>query len=174
MAVATGLRTRPATLADAAAIAAIYNEGIADRIATFETEPRSAAQIAEWFTGRQLVMVAEAGAAGLVAFAASFPYSNRACYSGVGEFSVYVRRDYRSRGAGCVVVVTLMEAAASAGLHKLTSRVFPENIASRGLLKGLGFDEIGIHRRHGQLDGRWRDCVIVERSLDRGGAEDQE
>ena len=92
MAVATGLRTRPATLADAAAIAAIYNEGIADRIATFETEPRSAAQIAEWFTGRQLVMVAEAGAAGLVAFAASFPYSNRACYSGVGEFSVYLRR----------------------------------------------------------------------------------
>jgi phosphinothricin acetyltransferase len=174
MAVATGLRTRPATLADAAAIAAIYNEGIADRIATFETEPRSAAQIAEWFTGRQLVMVAEAGAAGLVAFAASFPYSNRACYSGVGEFSVYVRRDYRSRGAGCVVVVTLMEAAAAAGLHKLTSRVFPENVASRGLLKGLGFDEIGIHRRHGQLDGRWRDCVIVERSLDRGGAEDQE
>ena len=119
-------------------------------------------------------MVAEAGAAGVVAFAASFPYSNRACYSGVGEFSVYVRRDYRSRGAGCVVVVTLMEAAAAAGLHKLTSRVFPENVASRGLLKGLGFDEIGIHRRHGQLDGRWRDCVIVERSLDRGGAEDQE
>jgi len=63
-----------------------------------------------------------------------------------------------------------MEAAASAGLHKLTSRVFPENIASRGLLKGLGFDEIGIHRRHGQLDGRWRDCVIVERLLDTGGA----
>ena len=105
MAVATGLRTRPATLADAAAIAAIYNEGIADRIATFETEPRSAAQIAEWFTGRQLVMVAEAGAAGLVAFAASFPYSNRACYSGVGEFSVYVRRDYRGRGAGRAVLV---------------------------------------------------------------------
>ena len=174
MADATGLRTRPATLADAAAIAAIYNEGIADRIATFETEPRSAAQIAEWFTGRQLVMVAEAGAAGLVAFAASFPYSNRACYSGVGEFSVYVRRDYRSRGAGGVVVVTLMEAAAAAGLHKLTSRVFPENIASRAMLKGLGFEEIGTHRRHGKLDGRWRDCVIVERSLDRGGAEDQE
>ena len=173
MAVATGLRTRPATLADAAAIAAIYNEGIADRIATFETEPRSAAQIAEWFTGRQLVMVAEAGAAGLVAFAASFPYSNRACYSGVGEFSVYVRRDYRSRGAGCVVVVTLMEAAAAAGLHKLTSRVFPENVASRGLLKGLGFDEIGIHRRHGQLDGRWRDCVIVARLLDAGGVGEQ-
>ena len=55
------MRTRAATVADAAAIAAIYNEGIADRIATFETEPRSAGQIAEWFTGRRLVVVAEAG-----------------------------------------------------------------------------------------------------------------
>jgi hypothetical protein len=60
-----------------------------------ETEPRSAGQIAEWFTGRQLVIVAETEATGPVAFAASFPYRDRACYSGIGEFSVYVRRDYR-------------------------------------------------------------------------------
>jgi RimJ/RimL family protein N-acetyltransferase len=49
--------------------------------------------------------------------------------------------------------------------------VFPENAASRALLKGLGFEEIGIHRRHGQLDGRWRDCVIVERLLGNGAGE---
>jgi phosphinothricin acetyltransferase len=102
------MRTRAATLADAAAIAAIYNEGIADRIATFETEPRSAGQIAEWFTGRQLVIVAETEAPGPVAFAASFPYSDRACYSGIGEFSVYVRRDYRGRGAGRAVLAALI------------------------------------------------------------------
>jgi phosphinothricin acetyltransferase len=52
-------------------------------------------------------------------------------------------------------------------MHKLTSRVFPENVASRALLKGLGFEEIGIYRRHGQLDGRWCDCVIVELLLPR-------
>ena len=119
-------------------------------------------------------MVAEAGAAGVVAFAASFPYSDRACYSGIGEFSVYVRRDYRGRGAGRRVLVALMEAAASAGLHKLTSRVFPENIASRAMLKGLGFEEIGTHRRHGKLDGRWRDCVIAELSLDSGVGEEKQ
>jgi len=101
-----------------------------------------------------------------LAFAASFPYSDRACYSGIGEFSVYVRRDFRGRGAGRAVLAALMAAAAVTGLHKLTSRVFPENIASRALLKGLGFEEIGIHRRHGKLDGLWRDCVIVERLLD--------
>src|SRR5467141_3766741 len=129
----TELRTRAARLADAAAIAAIYNQGIADRIATFETEPRSAGQIAEWFTGRQLVIVAETEETGPVAFAASFPYSARPCYAGIGEFSVYVAREYRGRGAGrAVLAAALIEAATAAGLHKLTSRVFPENVASRG------------------------------------------
>jgi phosphinothricin acetyltransferase len=103
-----------------------------------------------------------------VAFAASFPYSDRPCYSGIGEFSVYVRREYRGRGAGRAVLAALLEAATARGMHKLTSRVFPENTASRALLKDLGFEEIGIHRRHGQLDGLWRDCVIVERLLGKG------
>jgi phosphinothricin acetyltransferase len=164
------LRTRAATPADASAIAAIYNEGIADRIATFETEPRSATDIAGWFTGQHLVVVAETEA-GPVAFAASFPYSSRPCYRGIGEFSVYVRRDYRGRGAGRAALAALIEAATARGMHKLTSRVFPENAASRALLKGLCFEEIGIHRRHGQLDGRWRDCVIVERLLGKGAGE---
>src|SRR6202023_3976714 len=75
---ATELGARAATRADVAAIATIYNEGIADRIATFETEPRSGGQIAEWFTGWQLVIVAETEETGPVAFAASFPYSDRA------------------------------------------------------------------------------------------------
>ena len=164
-------RTRLATPADAMAISTIYNEGIADRIATFETEPRSPTDIAVWFTGEHPVMVAETGETGVVAFAASVPYSNRPCYRGIGEFSVYVRRNYRGRGAGRAVLAALIEAAAARGMHKLTSRVFRENAASRALLKGLGFKEIGIHRRHGQLDGRWRDCVIVERLLGKAASE---
>ena len=168
---ATELRTRSATLADAAAIAAIYNEGIADRLATFETEPRTAGQMATWFKPGPLIAVGETDAAGPVAFAASFPYSARPCYAGIGEFSVYVAREYRGRGAGRAVLAALIEAATAAGLHKLTSRVFPENAGSRALLKGLGFAEIGIHRRHGRLDGLWRDCVIVERLLEAGDGE---
>jgi L-amino acid N-acyltransferase YncA len=160
------LHTRAATVSDAGAIAEIYNQGIADRVATFATEPRSPAQIAMWFGGRNLVVVAETEAAGPIAFAASFPYSDRACYSGIGEFSVYVRRDYRGRGAGRAVLSALIGAATARGMHKLLSRVFPENQASRALLRRLGFEEIGTHRRHGQLDGIWRDCVIVERLFD--------
>jgi L-amino acid N-acyltransferase YncA len=121
-----------------------------------------------WFTGERVVIVAETRETGPVAFAASFPYSSRPCYRGIGEFSVYVRRDYRGHGAGRMVPAALIAAAEAAGLHKLTSRVFPENAASRALLQGLGFEEIGVHRRHGQLDARWRDCVIVERFLDTG------
>jgi L-amino acid N-acyltransferase YncA len=160
------LRTRAATVDDAGAIAVIYNQGIADRVATFETEARSPALVAAWFSGRNLVVVAETEAAGPVAFAASFPSSDRPCYSGIGEFSVYVRRDYRGRGAGRAALAALIEAATARGMHKLLSRVFPENAASRALLRRLGFEEIGTHRRHGQLNGMRRDCVIVERLLD--------
>src|SRR5580693_9663071 len=107
------LRTRVATPADASAIAAIYNEGIADRVATFETEPCSATDITGWFTGQHIVMVAQTVEAGPVAFAASFPYSSRPCYRGIGDFSVYVRRDWRGRGAGRAALSVLIEAAAT-------------------------------------------------------------
>src|SRR5436305_14928621 len=95
--------TRAATPADAPAIAAIYNQGIADRVATFETEPRSPEDIAAWFTPGRLIMVAENGGA-VVAFTATFPYSTRPCYAGVNEFSVYVAREARGTGAGRAVL----------------------------------------------------------------------
>jgi L-amino acid N-acyltransferase YncA len=168
-----GIHTRPATAADAGSIAEIYNQGIAERVATFETDPRTPAQIATWLKPGNLVIVAELEERGPVAFAASFPYSSRPCYAGIGEFSVYVTRDFRGCGVGKAAVAALIEAAHSGGLHKLTSRVFPENKASRALLKRLGFQEIGIHRRHGKLDGTWRDCVIVERLIgDQGNGAD--
>ena len=166
--VAGAYTSRPATLSDVPAIAIIYNQGITDRVATFETEPRSPDEIAARFTPGRLIMVAE-GPTGVVAFAAAFPYSTRPCYAGVNEFSVYVAREDRRSGAGRAVFTALIEVAAVHGLHKLTSRVFPENLASRGLLRGLGFDEIGIHCRHGKLDGTWRDCVVVELLIGDGG-----
>jgi L-amino acid N-acyltransferase YncA len=155
--------TRPASFTDAGAIAAIYNEGIANRVATFETEPRTAEQIAEWFRPGVLLMVAERAGEEIVAFAASFPYSARPCYAGIGEYSVYASRAERGRGAGRAA---LTAAAREARLYKLTSRIFPENRASRALMKRLGFAEIGVHRRHGKLDGEWHDCVVVERLIE--------
>jgi phosphinothricin acetyltransferase len=160
----TGLAARAATVADASSIAAIYNQGIADRIGTFETEPRSAHQIEAWFDGRHPIVVVEENGE-VVAFASTSSYRSRPCYAGIAEFSVYVARQRRGAGAGQVAMAALLEAAEAAGYWKLLSRIFPENTASRALMAKMGFQEVGIYRRHGKLDGAWRDCVIVERLL---------
>jgi L-amino acid N-acyltransferase YncA len=97
-------------------IGEIYNQSSADRIATCETEPRSVRDIAGWLTPQHVVVVSEAGETAPVAFAVSFPYSSRACYRGIGEFAVYVRRDYQGRGAGRAVLAALIEAA-NGGQH---------------------------------------------------------
>jgi L-amino acid N-acyltransferase YncA len=157
-------RCRLATPADAAAIAAIYNEGIEDRIATFETRLRTREDILTWFGGRHpVVLVEDAGA--IVAFAATSTYRRRDSYAGIAEFSIYVARAHRSRGYGRTAMEALCDAAERAGFWKLVSRVFPENTASRELLKSVGFREVGVYCRHGKLDGIWRDAVIVEKLL---------
>ena len=158
------LHARPATAADAASIAAIYNEGIADRVATFETEPRSEAQVAAWLGGRHPVVVVEADGR-VVAWAACSTYRSRACYAGIAEFSVYVARAHRGRGVGRIAMQALLAAAAAAGFWKLVSRVFVENEASLSMLRSVGFREVGLYRRHAKLDGAWRDVVIVEALL---------
>ncbi|MCU0493460.1 MAG: arsinothricin resistance N-acetyltransferase ArsN1 [Chloroflexaceae bacterium] len=158
------MHTRPAALADAAAIAEIYNEGIADRIATFETQSRTATDVERWFDGVHPIIVVEHEAV-IVAFASTSSYRPRACYAGIAEFSVYVARAARGIGAGRMAMAALIAAAEEAGFWKLVSRVFVENNASRNLLRAVGFREVGIYEKHAQLDGQWRDVVIVERLI---------
>src|SRR5690349_21223398 len=165
---AAKLSTRRATPDDAAAIAAIYNEGIADRIATFETEPRSAEQIATQLRekgDRFPTIVAEQDGR-IVAWAGAGPYRARPAYAGVAEHSVYVARSARGQGVGRVVLDALCRAYAERGFWKIISRIFPENAASLALHERCGFRVVGIYKRHGKLEGDWRDCVIVERLLD--------
>ena len=154
---------RPATLADAPAVTAIYNQGIADRVGTFETEPRDVRDIEAWFPHAKAFVVVEDGAGGpVLGYAVAHPYADRCCYAGIGEFSVYVAREARGRGVGRAAMAALNDASRKAGLWKLLSRVFPENRANLNLMAWSGFSEIGVHRKHGKLDGVWRDCVIVE------------
>jgi phosphinothricin acetyltransferase len=158
------LTARTATPDDAAEMAKIYNEGIQDRIATFETRPRSLDDIRKWFDGSHPIVVVEDNGA-VVAFAATSQYRPRECYAGIAETSVYVARAYRRKGAGRMALEALIDAAQQAGFWKLLSRVFPENVASRGLIRQLGFREVGTYEKHGKLDGQWRDVVIVERLI---------
>jgi phosphinothricin acetyltransferase len=158
------MRPRAATLEDAPAICEIYNQGIAERIATFETRLRTLDDIRAWFDGAHpIVVVEEEGE--VIAFASTSAYRPRACYAGIAEFSVYVAPEKRGRGAGRAAMEALLAAAEQAGFWKLVSRVFVENTASRALLQSLGFREVGIYEKHGQLDGVWHDVVIVERLL---------
>ena len=117
---------RPATPADAEAIARIYNEGIHDRVGTFETRERTPDDVRQWFDGRHPIVVVERAGA-IAAFAATSSYRARDCYAGVAEFSVYVSRDARGMGAGWVAMDAIIAAARDAGLWKLLSRVFVEN-----------------------------------------------
>ena len=162
-----GVSTRLATLDDAAAITAIYNEGIADRIATFETEPRSTAQIAAQLQQKgdhYPTVVAEHGGL-VIAWAGASAYRSRPAYAGVAEHSVYVARSARGKGAGRAVLEALCRVYGERGFWKIVSRIFPENTASLALHERCGFRVVGVYQRHGKLDGAWRDCVIVERLL---------
>jgi phosphinothricin acetyltransferase len=158
------MHARAATIDDAAAIARIYNQGIADRVATFETRPRSANDVSGWFDGVHPIVVAE-DEHQVVAFAATSTYRARECYSGIAEVSVYVASAARRQGAGRMALAALIECARQAGYWKLVSRIFPENHASRGLIRSLGFREVGTYEKHGKLDGVWRDVIIVERLI---------
>ncbi len=159
--------TRLAVLGDAADIARIYNQGIEERIATFETEPRTVEQIEQSLRekgDRYPTVVAELDGR-VVAWAGTSQYRPRPCYDGVAEYSVYVDRAARGIGAGKAVLEALFEAAEQRGFWKLVSRIFPENVASLALCRATGFREVGVYRRHGKLDGAWRDTVVVEKLL---------
>lgn len=168
---------RDATVADAPAITAIYNDGIASRLATFDTELCSVEEIAadlrtDLATHPTVVVLDGERIAG---FAWASAYRPRACYAGIAEFSVYVARDARRRGIGRHALAALIERCEQRGFWKIMSRIFTDNQPSRALCAELGFREVGIYRRHGRLDGAWKDCVIVERLLgdaarDRSGA----
>ena len=158
---------RLAVAGDAAAIARIYNQGIEERIATFETEPRTVAQIAAQLADKgdrfPTVVVERDGA--VVAWATAGPYRGRPAYAGVAEHSVYVDRAARGSGAGRLALEALFSEYEARGFWKLVSRIFPENTPSLVLHERAGFRVVGTYQRHGKLGTEWRDCVIVEKLL---------
>lgn len=158
---------RLATPSDSDGIARIYNQGIEERLATFETEPRTPAQIEAQLVDKgdryPTVVVERDGT--IVAWAGAGPYRSRPAYAGVAEHSVYVARSARGTGAGRAALDALCRAYEERGFWKLASRIFPENVPSLKLHERAGFRVVGTYRRHGKLDGQWRDCVVVEKLL---------
>ena len=160
-----GPALRAGTAGDAAAICAIYNQGIEERIATFETQLRTPAEIEAWFKPGHLPIVVAEQDGHVLGFASSSVYSARECYSGIREFSFYIDRQARGRGLSRLLLDALSQATVQSGGWKLTSRVFPENVASLEACRAAGFRVVGTHLRHARLDGVWRDVVTVEKLL---------
>jgi L-amino acid N-acyltransferase YncA len=159
---------RPARPEDAGAIAEIYNQGIRSRQATFETRERTAVEVKGWFEQRRYPVLVAERAGDVVGWVAASGYRPRECYAGIAEFSVYVRESARGARVGDQLMAAFLPACEKAGFWKVLSRIFPENTASLALCARHGFREVGVYRRHGKLDGVWRDVVIVERLLGSG------
>ena len=158
---------RDASPADAAAICLIYNQGIEDRLATLETEPRSEDERRQWLQARGArhpVIVAVLGGR-VVGWGSLNPFNPRPVYDHVADFSVYVERGCRGRGVGRALLDALGARARGLGYHKLVLAAFPGNAAGRRLYARCGFREVGVYREQGKVDDRWVDIVIMEKLL---------
>jgi L-amino acid N-acyltransferase YncA len=154
------LLVRDLLAADWPAVRAIYEDGIRSGDATFETEAPSWEGWAATHAEPRLVAERDGS---VVGWAALSPVSDRCCYGGVGEVSVYVAEAARGSGVGLALLELLVERSEDAGYWTLTAGVFPENEASLRVHLACGFREVGVRERLGQLAGVWRDVLLLER-----------
>ncbi len=157
----TDVKTREVTDADLPTILAIYAEGLATRNATFETVVPTAKQLrAKWISGLAWVATIDEE---VVGWTAIMPTSTRECYVGVGESSVYVAGSAQGRGVGKVLLHRQVTEADAAGMWTLQTSIFPENRASLALHHSAGYRTLAVRTKIAQLDGVWRDTVLLER-----------
>jgi phosphinothricin acetyltransferase len=143
------------------AVRQIYLEGIATGLATFETD---APDWETWHSEHLACCRLVAGLNGqVVGWAALSPVSGRCVYAGVAEVSVYVAKSVRSQGVGKVLLQQLILESEQAGIWTLEAGIFLENKASIALHKSCGFRQVGYRERLGELNGQWRDVVLMER-----------
>ena len=155
------VRVRALERRDWPAVRRIYAEGIATGDATFETVvPPVSALERKWLGGHRWVAEVDGDVAG---WAAISPVSERECYAGVGESSVYVGEGWRGRGVGKALIRAQVMGADAGDLWTLQTSIFPENRASVGLHHAAGFRTVGVRERIARLGGEWRDTVFMER-----------
>lgn len=157
---------RPAEAGDAARIAEIYNQGIDERLATFRTWPGQPAEVEGWLEAGERFPVLVCESDGRVeGWTRVLAYGDASFYAGVGEYMLYVERGARGRGVGRALLEAVCGEAARLGYWKLIAKLFTDNRPSIALAHACGFRDVGVHRRHGRLDGEWRDVLVIERGL---------
>jgi L-amino acid N-acyltransferase YncA len=141
-------------------VAAAFADGIRTGNATFETDVPS---WEHWDAAHlELRLVAELDG-DVAGWAALSPVSDRCCYRGVAELSVYVAAHAQGRGVGRSLLDELIARSEAAGVWTLQAGIFPENEASMALHLACGFRVVGVRERLGELNGVWRDVVMLER-----------
>jgi phosphinothricin acetyltransferase len=160
-------KIRDALASDAACIAAIYNQGIVDRIATLEVEERTPEERSYWLTTRETrhpVLVAEVHQE-VVGWGSLNPFNSRKAYDFVADSSIYVERSWRGKGVGSALLLALIERARQLGYHKMVLAAFPWNTAGLALYQRFDFRTVGIYQEQGLLDGKWVDTLVMEKIL---------
>ncbi|CAH0344731.1 arsinothricin resistance N-acetyltransferase ArsN1 family A [Bacillus sp. CECT 9360] len=158
---------REAELSDVPYILDIYNQGIEDHIATLETEKKDVAYMNDWFNDHQeryKVIVAELGNK-VVGWASLNPYNNRCAYAGVADLSIYINRDERGKGIGKVLLSSMEEKAMENQFHKIVLFTFPFNALGQNLYRRLGYQEVGVFKEHGILEGKFVDVLAMEKII---------
>lgn len=161
------LKVRKATKSDLSDIMLIYNQGIEDRIATLETEPKTDRYMQEWFETRLerfSVIAAEENQA-VIGWASINPYSSRCAYDGVGELSVYINRQHRGKGIGGQLLRELERIGKENGFYKFVLFTFPFNEIGQRLYRKSGYREVGVFQNQGVLDGKFVDVMAMEKLL---------
>ncbi|SMC02129.1 phosphinothricin acetyltransferase [Sulfobacillus thermosulfidooxidans DSM 9293] len=145
----------------------IYNQGIADRIATLDAEEKDEAMMRTWWAGhstRYGVLVAESDQ-DIVGWASLNPYSSRKAYQGVAELSIYIDRQWRGQGVGRKLLGALEDYARNQGFYKIVLFTFPHNVVGRRLYQRMGYREVGTFYRQGVLDGQYVDILAMEKFI---------
>lgn len=162
------IRIEAMTVDDWPAVRAIYEEGIATGMATFEIEAPSWEQWdAERLSHARLV----ARNPMVIGWAALSPISRRSCYAGVAEAGVYVTASARGQGVGRALLEALILSAEAHGIWTLQGATIAENTASLALQKRCGFRIVGRRERIAKRDGLWRDTILTERRSEKIGVE---
>lgn len=161
---ATDITIRTATVADAAAITAIYNQAVLTSTATFDLEPETVAARRRFIESdtTRLCLVAEIEAR-VAGWSSLSRWSPRGAYGRTVEASVYVAPDTRRAGLGLALAAAALEAAPRLDIHAVIAQVCAENAAGLALADRLGFRRVGVLREVGRKFGRSLDVVVYER-----------
>lgn len=157
--------TRSATVEDLKAITDIYNEAVLTTDATFDLEPKTEKEQGVWLASHDPmhpVLVAEQDGV-VIGWASLSEWSSRCAYAATVEISLYIKEEFRGKGAGRRLMEDIMREGERVGLHTVLARITTGNTVSIHLHESLGFEHVGIMKEVGQKFGRTLDVLLMQR-----------